>query len=126
MEVPSSFETIVKYTNFDSASFLLSLSIFWWTLLLIVIFMVHAGHVAHLNIPDDLLPYKDVIAKVIYDVRISSRVTCSIPDSSFLSTLNMIKAHVHEHEAYLQFVSECKTVRGFSNSDYREQPQIYI
>uniref|UniRef100_A0A0D9VI25 tRNA (guanine(37)-N1)-methyltransferase n=1 Tax=Leersia perrieri TaxID=77586 RepID=A0A0D9VI25_9ORYZ len=26
-----------------------------------------AGHVAHLNIPDDLLPYKDVIAKVIYD-----------------------------------------------------------
>ncbi|XP_006647479.2 tRNA (guanine(37)-N1)-methyltransferase [Oryza brachyantha] len=25
------------------------------------------GHVAHLNIPDDLLPYKDVIAKVIYD-----------------------------------------------------------
>ncbi|KAF7079352.1 hypothetical protein CFC21_083595 [Triticum aestivum] len=26
-----------------------------------------AGHVAHLNIPDDLLAYKDVIAKVIYD-----------------------------------------------------------
>lgn len=25
------------------------------------------GHVAHLNIPDELLPYKDVIAKVIYD-----------------------------------------------------------
>ncbi|CAM0945330.1 unnamed protein product [Alopecurus aequalis] len=25
------------------------------------------GHVAHLNIPDDLLVYKDVIAKVIYD-----------------------------------------------------------
>ncbi|XP_071678849.1 tRNA (guanine(37)-N(1))-methyltransferase [Lolium perenne] len=25
------------------------------------------GHVAHLNIPDDLLIYKDVIAKVIYD-----------------------------------------------------------
>ncbi|XP_037453385.1 tRNA (guanine(37)-N1)-methyltransferase-like isoform X1 [Triticum dicoccoides] len=25
------------------------------------------GHVAHLNIPDDLLAYKDVIAKVIYD-----------------------------------------------------------
>ncbi|KAM0020715.1 putative tRNA (guanine(37)-N(1))-methyltransferase [Helianthus debilis subsp. tardiflorus] len=25
------------------------------------------GHVAHLNIPDVLLPYKDVIAKVIYD-----------------------------------------------------------
>lgn len=27
-----------------------------------------AGHIAHLNIPDELLPYKDVIAKVIYDV----------------------------------------------------------
>ncbi|KAG6382564.1 hypothetical protein SASPL_157764 [Salvia splendens] len=26
-----------------------------------------AGHIAHLNIPDELLPYKDVIAKVIYD-----------------------------------------------------------
>ncbi|XP_023749645.1 tRNA (guanine(37)-N1)-methyltransferase 2 isoform X2 [Lactuca sativa] len=25
------------------------------------------GHIAHLNIPDELLPYKDVIAKVIYD-----------------------------------------------------------
>ncbi|XP_072969831.1 tRNA (guanine(37)-N(1))-methyltransferase [Typha angustifolia] len=25
------------------------------------------GHIAHLNIADDLLPYKDVIAKVIYD-----------------------------------------------------------
>ncbi|CAK9326620.1 unnamed protein product [Citrullus colocynthis] len=37
VEVPSSFETI----NF--------------------------GHVAHLNIHDELLPYKDVIAKVIYD-----------------------------------------------------------
>ncbi|KAJ9183392.1 hypothetical protein P3X46_007254 [Hevea brasiliensis] len=26
-----------------------------------------AGHIAHLNIHDELLPYKDVIAKVIYD-----------------------------------------------------------
>ncbi|GMP59993.1 hypothetical protein CsSME_00023044 [Camellia sinensis var. sinensis] len=26
-----------------------------------------AGHIAHLNITDELLPYKDVIAKVIYD-----------------------------------------------------------
>ncbi|XP_071715987.1 tRNA (guanine(37)-N(1))-methyltransferase 2 [Rutidosis leptorrhynchoides] len=25
------------------------------------------GHIAHLNIPEELLPYKDVIAKVIYD-----------------------------------------------------------
>ncbi|KAI4994760.1 hypothetical protein ZWY2020_034401 [Hordeum vulgare] len=25
------------------------------------------GHVAHLNIPDDLVAYKDVVAKVIYD-----------------------------------------------------------
>ncbi|AQK53463.1 tRNA (guanine(37)-N1)-methyltransferase 1 [Zea mays] len=29
--------------------------------------MMSAGHVAHLNISDDLLAYKDVIAKVIYD-----------------------------------------------------------
>ena len=28
----------------------------------------HAGHVAHLNIHDELLPFKNVIAKVIYDV----------------------------------------------------------
>ncbi|PON73356.1 SAM-dependent methyltransferase TRM5/TYW2-type [Parasponia andersonii] len=38
-EVPSSFETIVKYSS----------------------------HIAHLNIHDELLPFKDVIAKVIYD-----------------------------------------------------------
>ena len=29
---------------------------------------LYAGHVAHLNIHDELLPFKDVIAKVIYDV----------------------------------------------------------
>ncbi|KAK1417297.1 hypothetical protein QVD17_26423 [Tagetes erecta] len=40
LEVPSSFETIVKY---------------------------FVRHIAHLNITDELLPYKDVIAKVIYD-----------------------------------------------------------
>ncbi|KAM7509466.1 hypothetical protein LguiA_019919 [Lonicera macranthoides] len=41
LEVPSSFETIVKY--------------------------FYLCHIAHLNISDELLPYKDVIAKVIYD-----------------------------------------------------------
>ncbi|KAM5547667.1 tRNA (guanine(37)-N1)-methyltransferase 2 [Rosa sericea] len=45
VEVPSSFETIVKYSTHDST----------WR------------HVAHLNIHDELIPYKDVIAKVIYD-----------------------------------------------------------
>jgi hypothetical protein len=35
---------------------------------LIFFYMICAGHVAHLNISDDLLAYKDVIAKVIYDV----------------------------------------------------------
>lgn len=30
--------------------------------------VTHAGHIAHLNIHDELLSYKDVIAKVIYDV----------------------------------------------------------
>lgn len=29
------------------------------------------GHIAHLNISDELLPFKDVIAKVIYDVRLT-------------------------------------------------------
>ncbi|GMH04624.1 hypothetical protein Nepgr_006464 [Nepenthes gracilis] len=42
VEVPSSFETIVKYSTLES-------------------------HIAHLNITEELLPYKDVIAKVIYD-----------------------------------------------------------
>uniref|UniRef100_A0A0D9YUP5 tRNA (guanine(37)-N1)-methyltransferase n=1 Tax=Oryza glumipatula TaxID=40148 RepID=A0A0D9YUP5_9ORYZ len=93
------YDSLKQICNIDVVPYSLTLGYSYWS----------AGHVAHLNIPDDLLPYKDVIAKVIYDVRISSRVTCSIPDSSFLSTLNMIKAHVHEHEAYLQFVSECKT-----------------
>ncbi|KAJ8750414.1 hypothetical protein K2173_015553 [Erythroxylum novogranatense] len=46
VEVPSSFETIVKY---------------------VFSFHMHAGHIAHLNIHDELLPFKDVIAKVIYD-----------------------------------------------------------
>ncbi|KAL3824960.1 hypothetical protein ACJIZ3_020989 [Penstemon smallii] len=48
VEVPSSFETIVKYFIF-------------------VNFYLFYRHIAHLNISDDLLPYKDVIAKVIYD-----------------------------------------------------------
>lgn len=34
-----------------------------------------AGHIAHLNISDELLPYKDVIAKVIYDVSINSLIS---------------------------------------------------
>ncbi|KAK7265017.1 hypothetical protein RJT34_32633 [Clitoria ternatea] len=46
VEVPSSFETVVKYLEF-------------------MIFF--SGQIAHLNLHDELLPYKDVIAKVIYD-----------------------------------------------------------
>ncbi|CAD5177385.1 unnamed protein product [Musa acuminata subsp. malaccensis] len=42
MEVPTSFETVVKLFH-------------------------STGHVAHLNLTEDQLPYKDVIAKVIYD-----------------------------------------------------------
>ncbi|KAL6974355.1 tRNA (guanine(37)-N(1))-methyltransferase [Sarracenia purpurea var. burkii] len=45
VEIPSSFETIVKYSNYDVA----------------------LGHIAHLNITDEVLSYKDVIARVIYD-----------------------------------------------------------
>lgn len=33
-----------------------------------LVFPQSTGHIAHLNLTDDLLPYKDVIAKVIYDV----------------------------------------------------------
>ncbi|EPS70888.1 hypothetical protein M569_03872, partial [Genlisea aurea] len=42
VEVPSSFETVLSH-------------------------LFYTGHIAHLNITDELLPYKDVIAKVIYD-----------------------------------------------------------
>ncbi|KAL2929290.1 hypothetical protein RDABS01_034701 [Bienertia sinuspersici] len=45
VEVPSSFETIVEYH----------------------VKPTYLGHIAHLNISEELLPYKDVIAKVIYD-----------------------------------------------------------
>ncbi|KAJ4823643.1 hypothetical protein Tsubulata_017938 [Turnera subulata] len=54
VEVPSSFETIVKSSIY--ASLLSELSI-----------LFRSGHIAHLNIHDELLAYKDVIAKVIYD-----------------------------------------------------------
>ncbi|TMW97676.1 hypothetical protein EJD97_005153 [Solanum chilense] len=43
--------------QFEVAPYSLSLGYSYWS----------AGHIAHLNITDDLLPYKDVIAKVIYD-----------------------------------------------------------
>lgn len=87
LEIPSSFETIVKYLW--EMHLLVSHFIFKWIvcalyylfhLLSFPMFslhskqFVHAGHVAHLNISDELLPYKDVIAKVIYDV-------CSEPNS---------------------------------------------
>lgn len=42
-------------------------------------FNAFTGHIAHLNIHDELLPYKDVIAKVIYDVCLHfwpSKVCC--------------------------------------------------
>ncbi|KAL8189652.1 hypothetical protein R6Q57_029218 [Mikania cordata] len=48
LEVPSSFETICYLMNELTSIYF-------------------SGHIAHLNIPDELLPYKDVIAKVIYD-----------------------------------------------------------
>lgn len=34
------------------------------------LFSCGSGHIAHLNIHDELLTYKNVIAKVIYDVGI--------------------------------------------------------
>ncbi|KAJ8556546.1 hypothetical protein K7X08_035679 [Anisodus acutangulus] len=43
--------------QFEVAPYSLTLGYSYWS----------AGHIAHLNITDELLPYKDVIAKVIYD-----------------------------------------------------------
>ncbi|EEF47023.1 conserved hypothetical protein [Ricinus communis] len=82
VEIPSSFETIVKYPFY--VVFVLSsmhaLALFFqahisnraFHFLMIFTFHVNwrllaACHIAHLNIHDELLPYKDVIAKVIYD-----------------------------------------------------------
>ncbi|PWA90349.1 tRNA transferase Trm5/Tyw2 [Artemisia annua] len=57
LEAPSSFETIVKYSVCVNSVLFRS----------VTIHLEFHCHVAHLNIPDELLPYKDVIAKVIYD-----------------------------------------------------------
>ncbi|CAK9154419.1 unnamed protein product [Ilex paraguariensis] len=52
LEVPSSFETIIIILVIDKR---------------IDVTNFYTGHIAHLNIADNLLPYKEVIAKVIYD-----------------------------------------------------------
>lgn len=36
--------------------------------------LLSSGHIAHLNITEELLPYKSVIAKVIYDVSLFLKV----------------------------------------------------
>ncbi|CAN4094779.1 unnamed protein product [Withania somnifera] len=46
-----------RLCQFEVAPYSLTLGYSYWS----------AGHIAHLNITDELLPYKDVIAKVIYD-----------------------------------------------------------
>uniref|UniRef100_A0A0E0G9M4 tRNA (guanine(37)-N1)-methyltransferase n=1 Tax=Oryza nivara TaxID=4536 RepID=A0A0E0G9M4_ORYNI len=51
------YDSLKQICNIDVVPYSLTLGYSYWS----------AGHVAHLNIPDDLLPYKDVIAKVIYD-----------------------------------------------------------
>uniref|UniRef100_J3LEK7 tRNA (guanine(37)-N1)-methyltransferase n=1 Tax=Oryza brachyantha TaxID=4533 RepID=J3LEK7_ORYBR len=51
------YDSLKQLCNIDVVPYSLTLGYSYWS----------AGHVAHLNIPDDLLPYKDVIAKVIYD-----------------------------------------------------------
>ncbi|KAL3535780.1 hypothetical protein ACH5RR_004241 [Cinchona calisaya] len=68
LEVPSSFETIVKYL----VGWHLDCNLRHWNIYLTMMIDVDvdlsaAGHIAHLNISDELLCYKDVIAKVIYD-----------------------------------------------------------
>ncbi|OEL20436.1 tRNA (guanine(37)-N1)-methyltransferase [Dichanthelium oligosanthes] len=50
-------DSLKQLCNVDVVPYTLTLGYSYWS----------AGHVAHLNISDDLLAYKDVIAKVIYD-----------------------------------------------------------
>ncbi|KAL2460016.1 tRNA (guanine(37)-N1)-methyltransferase 1 [Abeliophyllum distichum] len=64
VEIPSSFETIVKYFIYVKFLHLLILT---FPSMFVDSTDIFLGHVAHLNITDELLPYKDVIAKVIYD-----------------------------------------------------------
>lgn len=73
VDVPSSFETIVKFPIYIIVHFSLLTCFLTWL-------HICAGHIAHLNITDELLPYKDVIAKVIYDVSTNSFI-------SFMHTL---------------------------------------
>ncbi|TVT99127.1 hypothetical protein EJB05_20911 [Eragrostis curvula] len=51
------YDSLKQLCNIDIVPYTLTLGYSYWS----------AGHVAHLNISDDLLAYKDVIAKVIYD-----------------------------------------------------------
>ncbi|WVZ74704.1 hypothetical protein U9M48_022857 [Paspalum notatum var. saurae] len=50
-------DSLKQICSVDVVPYTLTLGYSYWS----------AGHVAHLNISDDLLAYKDVIAKVIYD-----------------------------------------------------------
>ncbi|KAJ4971336.1 hypothetical protein NE237_004435 [Protea cynaroides] len=61
VEVPSSFETII--VGFQ----LITVKGFIFPSDELTVFLILSGHIAHLNITEELLPYKDVIAKVIYD-----------------------------------------------------------
>ncbi|KAM0857612.1 hypothetical protein ACQ4PT_048378 [Festuca glaucescens] len=57
-DIPEQARNLLKQLcSVDVVPYTLTLGYSYWS----------AGHVAHLNIPDDLLIYKDVIAKVIYD-----------------------------------------------------------
>ncbi|XBI47144.1 hypothetical protein VPH35_111170 [Triticum aestivum] len=57
-DIPEQVHNSLKQLcSVDVVPYMLTLGYSYWS----------AGHVAHLNIPDDLLAYKDVIAKVIYD-----------------------------------------------------------
>uniref|UniRef100_A0A453P1L9 tRNA (guanine(37)-N1)-methyltransferase n=1 Tax=Aegilops tauschii subsp. strangulata TaxID=200361 RepID=A0A453P1L9_AEGTS len=51
------YNSLKQLCSVDVVPYMLTLGYSYWSV----------GHVAHLNIPDDLLAYKDVIAKVIYD-----------------------------------------------------------
>ncbi|KAG8060406.1 hypothetical protein GUJ93_ZPchr0002g25431 [Zizania palustris] len=54
---PKVYDSLKQLCNIDVIPYTLTHGYSYWS----------AGHVAHLNISDDLLSYKDAIAKVIYD-----------------------------------------------------------
>lgn len=67
-------------------------------------YLIFAGHIAHLNIHDELLPFKDVIAKVIYDV--SNHLLLAL-NRSCLSVMNVNIIYAFMFVFFPSFKLEC-------------------